>query len=61
MICVVFKKYANLEFLNKNENCNLIIDDSCEGIYNDKKFVKLVTLGRHKNFYILYLKHNLYK
>ena len=46
---VTFKKYANLEFLNSLANCLLIIDDSCEEIYNDKEFVKLATAGRHKN------------
>ena len=38
---VAFKKYVNLEFLNSLANCLLIIDDSCEEIYNDKEFVKL--------------------
>ena len=46
---VTFKKYASLEFLNSLANCLLIIDDSCEEIYNDKKFVKLATARRHKN------------
>ena len=57
---VTFKKYANLEFLNSLANCLLIIDDSCE-IYNDKEFVKLATAGRHKNFNVIYIKHNLYQ
>ena len=41
------------------ENCLLIIDDSCEEIYNDKEFVKLATAGRHKNINVIYIKHNL--
>ena len=57
---VTFKKYANLEFLNYLANCLLIIDDSCEEIYNDKEFVKLVTARRHKNI-VIYIKHNLYQ
>ena len=56
---VIFKMYANLEFLNNLENCLLIIDDSCEEIYNDKKFVELATAGRHKNINVFYIKHNL--
>ena len=58
---VTFKKYANLEFLNSLANCLLIIDDSCEEIYNDKEFVKLATAGRHKNINVIYIKHNLYQ
>ena len=57
----IFKKYANLEFLNNLENCLLIIDDSCEEIYNDKEFVKLSTAGRHKDINDIYIKHNLYQ
>ena len=58
---VIFKKYANLEFLNNLENCLYIIDDSCEEIYNDKEFVKLATAGRHKKINVIYIKHNLYQ
>ena len=58
---VIFKKYANLEFLNNLENCLLIIDDSCDEIYNDKEFVKLANAGRHKNINVIYIKHNLYQ
>ena len=58
---VTFKKYAKLEFLNSLANCLLIIDDSCDEIYNDKEFVKLATAGRHKNVHVIYIKHNLYQ
>ena len=58
---VIFQKYANLEFLNKLENCFLIIDDSCEKIYNDKEFVMLTTAGRHKNNNVIHIKHNLFQ
>ena len=58
---VTFKKYANLEFLNSLANCLLIIDVSCEEIYNEKEFVKLATAERHKNIYVIYIKHNLYQ
>ena len=44
---VMFRKYSNLEFLTNLANCLLIIDDSCEEIYNDKEL--LATAGRHKN------------
>ena len=58
---VTFKKYANLEFVNSLANCFLIIDDSCEEIYNDNEIVKLATAGRHKNIKVIYIKHNLYQ
>ena len=58
---VTFKKYANLEFLNSHANCLLIIDNSCKEINNDKEFVKLATAGRHKNFNVIYIKHNSYQ
>ena len=58
---VIFKKYANLEFLNNLENCLLIIDDSCEENYNDKEFFKLATARRHKKINVIYIKHNLYQ
>ena len=58
---VTFKKHANLEFLKSLSNCLLIIDDSCEEIYNGKEFVKLATAGRHKNINVIYIKHNLYQ
>ena len=60
-IGVTFKKYTNLDFLISLANCLLIIDDSCEEIYNDKEFVKLATAGRHKNINVFYIKHNLYQ
>ena len=58
---VTLKKYANLTFLNSLANCLLIIDDSCEEIYNDKEFVKLATAGRHKNINVINIKHNFYQ
>ena len=58
---VMFKKYANLEFLNSLANCLLIIDDSCEEIYNDREFAKLATAGHHKNNNVIYIKHNIYQ
>ena len=30
-------------------------------IYNDKKIVKLATLGRHKNISVIFIKHSLYQ
>ena len=58
---VTFQKYTNLEFFNSHANCLLIIDDSCEEIYNDKEFVNLATAGRHKNINVIYIKHNFYQ
>ena len=58
---VTFKKYANLEFFNSLANCLLIIDYSCDEIYNGKDIVKLATTGRHKNINVTYIKHNLYQ
>ena len=58
---VTFKNYANLEFSNSLANCLLIIDDSCQEIYNDKEFVKLATAGRHKNINVTFIKHNVYQ
>ena len=46
---LTFKKYANLEFLNSPANCLLIIDNSCEEKYNDKKFAKLATRASQKH------------
>ena len=43
-----FKNYASLEFLNSLANRLLILDDLCNKIYNDKKFIKLAIAGRHK-------------
>ena len=58
---VIFKLFANLEFLNNLENCLLKIDDSCEEIFNDKEVVILATSGRHKNINVIYTKHNRYQ
>ena len=29
--------------------------------FNEKDFVKLATAGRHKNVYVIYVKHNLFQ
>ena len=39
----------------------LVFDDTCEEIFNEKDFVKLATAGRHKNVYVIYVKHNLFQ
>ena len=57
----LFKEMAkklNIEFVpcldfsmtKKLENCLLVFDDSCEEIYQEKKFVKFALAGRHKKF-----------
>ena len=58
---VMFKMYANLEFLNSFANCLLITDDSCREIYNDKELVNLATTGCHKNINVIYIRNNLHQ
>jgi hypothetical protein len=50
----------DFDMVEKLENCLLIFDDSCEEIYDDKRFVKIATAGRHKNVHVIYVKHNIY-
>ena len=50
----------DFDLIEKLENCLLIFDDSCEEIYDSKRFVKLATAGRHKNVHVIYVKHNIY-
>lgn len=52
--CVDFDMIVNLT------DCLLIFDDSCEEIYEDKRFSKIATSGRHKNLHVIYVKHNLF-
>ena len=58
---VILKKFVDLKFTQNIENCLLIIDYSCEEIFNDKEFVKIATAGRHRNIHVIYIKHNLYQ
>ena len=52
--CIDFDMIENLR------DCLLIFDDSCEEIYNDKRFLKIATSGRHKKVHVIYIKHNLF-
>ena len=47
--------------MRKLENVLLVFDDSCEEIYNDNKFVRLATAGRHRGIEVIYVKHNLFQ
>ncbi len=60
LLNIEFVSCVDFDFIEKLENCLLIFDDSCEEIYNDKRFSKLATSGRHKNVYVIYVKHNLF-
>ena len=42
-------------------NSLLIFDDSCEEIYEDKRFAKIATSGRLKNVHVIFVKHNLFQ
>ena len=39
----------------------IVFDDNCQEISNEKDFVKLATAGRHKNFHVIYVKHNIFQ
>lgn len=62
------KRDVNIEFLPCIDfdmiegltDCLLVFDDSCEEIYNDRRFLKLATAGRHQNLHVIYIKHNLF-
>ena len=58
---VKFMKFDGFEAVRKLENILLVFDDSFKDIYNDKKFVRLATAGRHRWIYVIYVKHNLFQ
>ena len=60
-IDVKFMKFNGCQSVRNLENVLLVFDDSCEGIYNDKAFVKLVTAGRNRGIDVGYVKHNLFQ
>ena len=39
----------------------IVFDDTCEEIFNEKDFVKVATVGRHKIVHVIYVKHNLFQ
>ncbi len=58
---IEFVRFVNFDITKNLENCLLIFDDSCEEIFNDKEFVKIVTSGRHRGIHVIYVKHNLFQ
>ena len=58
---IFFTKSSGFDFISQLENCLLVFADSCEEIFNDKEFSKLATAGRHRNFTVIYVKHNLFQ
>ena len=47
--------------MKKNlEGCLLFFDDSCEEIYQEKEFVKLVVAGEHKKVLCIFGEHNFF-
>lgn len=38
----------------------LIFDDSCEEISRSREFQQIATAGRHRNYGVIYIKHNLF-
>ena len=54
-------KFNGSDSLRNLENIVLVLNDSCEEIYNDKDFVKLATAGIHRGIDIIYVKHNLFQ
>jgi len=57
---IEFVPCVDFDMVEKLSDCLLIFDDSCEEIYDDKRFVKIATSGRHKNLHVIYVKHNLF-
>ena len=58
---IEFVKFDRFDRLRNIETILLVIDDSCEEIYNNKEIVKLATAGRHRGLDVIYLKHNLFQ
>ena len=42
-------------------DCMIVFDDTSGEIFIEKEFVKLDTAGRHKNFHVIHVKHNLFQ
>ena len=56
--CVDFELIQNLP--NDGTKYLLIFDDSCAEIFRSREFEKIATSGRHRNFAVIYVKHNLF-
>ena len=57
---IQFVPCVDFDMIEKLSDCLLIFYDSCEEIYDEKRFVKIATSGRHKNLHVIYVKHNLF-
>lgn len=57
---IEFVSCIDFDMIEKLENCLLIFDDSCEEIYDDKRFAKIATSGRHRKLHVIFVKHNLF-
>ena len=61
---VEFVQGIHFEFINSSKNKGtkylLIFDDSCAEICNSKEFVDIATVGKHRGFSTIYIKHNLF-
>ena len=58
---IEFLKYSGFDVTKNLSHCLLIYYNSCEQIFNDKEFLKLVTSGRHRKLHVIYVKHNLFQ
>ena len=58
---IEFVQCIDFEMIEKLQNSLLIFDDSCEEIYDNKRFVKIAVSGRHRNLHVIYVKHNLFQ
>ena len=56
-----FTKFSSFGLISELVNCLLVIENSCEEIFNDKEFSKLATAGRQKKINVIYVKHILFQ
>ena len=57
---IEFISCLDFDLIKTLQECLLIIDDSCEEIYQDKNFAKIAVSGRHRGINCIFVKHNLY-
>lgn len=57
---IEFVPCINFDLIETLENCLLVFDDSCEEIYEDRRFLKIAISGRHKKLHVIFIKHNLF-
>ena len=60
-----FVQGVNFENINSLKNNGtkylLVFDNSCAEICNSKDFVDIATAGEHRDFHIIYIRHNLFQ